>query len=101
MALAKQLELDGTGVAVGYWRIHRVSMTFPATVADGGALMPEIEVLLQGFVSKEAREAGRLPVFSATVQLDPSEVGSSLDVMRSLAYAAVKATERFAGADDV
>ena len=101
MALEQALELNGTGIIVRYWRIARVTMMFPSYAADGGPIVPDVEVILHGFLSKEARDAGRLVIFSETVKLDQANTGDALDPMRSLAYAAVKASERFAGAKDI
>jgi hypothetical protein len=83
MAILKPIDVDGSGIEVGYWRIVRAAFDFD---------LGDHTVTLAGYASGAARADGKQPVASAyrsvTFQSD-----DALD--RKALYAAAMADEQF------
>lgn len=98
MALAQEIEVDGSGQTAGYWRILRVEADFPAT--SGGAM---ISITLEGWLSAATRAAGKEPIpgarrlFNIVRETKAEAEGLTITAL----YTAVKIFPEFVTADDV
>lgn len=97
MALAVDIEVDGSGQVAGYWRIRRVEADFPAS---GGAM---ISILLEGWISAATRNAGKEPVPGARRIFNIArETSAEAEGMTTAdLYTAVKVFPEFVTAADV
>ena len=98
MALAVEIEVNGSGQVAGYWRIRRVEADFPAM--SGGAM---ISIVLEGWISAATRAAGKEPVpgawrlFNIARETTADAEGLTITAL----YTAVKTFPEFVTADDV
>ena len=90
MALSKSIDTD-SGVAAVYWRIVRVDVDLKVRT---------IWFVIDGYVSHQAREAGREPVMQKPMTLPMPEDAEPESYTRATLYAYVKGLEAFAGAVD-
>ena len=100
MALIKAFEVEDTGATVTYWRITHVQADF--TAASDGNAIGSAEVLLHGYVSAEARLAGKQPLMMKRIVFTSEQFGGSFDgVTRALIYFGLKQHPDFIDAVDV
>ena len=90
MALIKSID-TAEGVPAVYWRIVRV---------DADVNARAIWFVLDGYVSREAREAGRSAVLEKPFTVEMPEEAEPESYTRASLYAYVKEREAFAGAVD-
>ena len=98
MALAQEIEVDGSGQTAGYWRIRRVEADFPST--SGGAV---ISILLEGWLSVATRTAGKEPIPGARrlFNIARETTAEAEGLTTSDLYTAVKVFPEFVTAADV
>lgn len=86
MALALEQEIDNSGQVARYWRVRSVAVEFPTT---GGA---QITITLDGWLSKEIREAGKdpLPNVKRIVYLSMTDAAAADGLTKAAIYTAVK-----------
>lgn len=90
MALSKLIDAD-TGVPAVYWRIVRV---------DADLKVRAVWFVVDGYISQQAREAGREPIMQKPMTLPMPEDAEPESYTRATLYAYVKGLEAFAGAVD-
>ena len=88
MALGKTFATP-FGVSALYWKIANVTEDFIA-----GAM----KVVLAGYISAEARQAGAQPLVAQTIEISGDAYAVEAD--RAAIYTAIKAMEAWAGATD-
>lgn len=99
MAIIKSIEINDSGVFVGYWRIARVIVEF--NVNQSGAT-DKVEVLVHGYTTKQARDDGKNYVVARTFEYSGSQVGENAEnLSRASLYQAIKSNPDFTGAEDV
>lgn len=98
MALAVEIEIDGSGQVAGYWRVRRVEADFPAT--SGGAM---ISITLEGWISAATRAAGKEPVPGARrlFNIARETTAEAEGLTTADLYTAVKVFPEFVTAEDV
>lgn len=94
MALRKKVEVNNSGVEIDYWRVTHAQVDF--TTPDGGTLV----VMVHGWLSENARRAGKGPLANLEVRKTATELGSLDDLARTELYALVKARDDFQGSED-
>mgnify|MGYP006935482163 CR=1 FL=1 len=99
MALALEQEIDNSGQIARYWRVRNVAVEFPTA---GGA---QVTVVLDGWLSEAAREAGKdpLPNVKRIVYLSMADADAADGLTKAAIYAAVKTApdQQFSAATDV
>ena len=97
MALAVEIEVDGSGQTAEYWRIRRVEADFPA---GGGAML---SITLEGWISSATRAAGKEPVPGARrlFNIARETTAEAEGLTTSALYTAVKAFPEFINSEDV
>jgi hypothetical protein len=99
MALIKSFEVKDTGATATYWRITHVQADF--TAAGDGEAIGSAEVLLHGYVSAEARLAGKQPIMMKRIPFTSEQFGGSFDgVTRGMIYFGLKQHPDFIDAVD-
>ncbi len=91
MALSKSVEIE-TGAAVTYWRIVAINVDLVARKAW---------FALSGYISAEARQAGKSAATQKSFTMDLPEDSEPEDLGRADLYAFVKTQEMFEDAADV
>lgn len=89
MALRKAIETPH-GAMADYWRIVEVNLNYAQRQA---------QVMVQGFVSEQARRAGKQALAGAQIVLEAAEFVP--DGARAELYALLKAKPQFADAEDL
>jgi hypothetical protein len=95
MALLKNIEIDGSGIAATYWRVYRVDATF---APSGGAA---INVTFDGWADAAARTGGKNPVPRSQRTILIEMDGDVDEMSKPLIYAAAKNSPEFVGAEDI
>lgn len=89
MAIIKDIEIGGTGVIANYHNIENSVINRRENVQA---------ITVTSYLNKEARQAGKAPVFAEVVSWDIT----TLDVPFSLLYEILKTHEKFqGGVDDI
>lgn len=97
MALQTNIEVDDSGVIASYWRIKSAVVNF---LPDGGAT---VDVTLNGWLSSDSREAGKISLTNAVRLYNLSFDDSSKveGLTRQILYETVKIYPDFANAEDI
>jgi hypothetical protein len=111
MALQKQIYINNnSGISAEYWKIQKI---FSEWISDGvintGIVSNTITIILEGYLSQQARQDGRDPFMSKTVvtnetdastYFDPSVFQNSSLMAQAYLYVKDNVTD-FAGAIDI
>jgi hypothetical protein len=87
-------------VDVKYWRIKTVECYY-ALDEPGATGKTRMNIALDGYVSKAARDVEAKPVAGEWVRVETLAIDPEMTDIRQAAYAAVKGREAWAGAKDV